>query len=208
VILREKWAALVLAPLVSLGAAGCIPPRPSPSATIPPLAPTSAPTESAAASGSPGAGVTVDPTLLEVLPDAVDGRSLDPDAESAAAIAEDGTIAPFVSAIALASAFGPVATDVPPDYVVVTVAKLRPRVFGDGFFRGWRDTFDAAVCGQAGGVSGHAESQIGGRLTYIGTCAGGVHTYHVYLPARDAIVSAQSAGPGQFGEQVMSGITE
>jgi len=193
---------------VSVGAVGCIPPRPSPSATTPPVEPTSVPTASPAASGSSGAGVTVDPTLLEVLPDAVDGKSLDPDAESASAIADDGSIAPFVSAIALASAFGPVATDVPPDYVVATVARLRPGVFGDAFFRGWRDTFDAAVCGQAGGVSGHAESQIGGRLTYIGTCAGGVHTYHVYLPARDAIVSAQSAGPGQFGEQVMAGITE
>jgi hypothetical protein len=154
------------------------------------------------------AGVTVDPTLLDVLPAEVAGRPLDPDAESAAAIAEDGSIAPFVSAIALASVFGPAATDVPPSYAVVTVARLRPGVFGEAFFRGWRDTFDAAVCEQAGGVEGHAEAELGGRHTYIGTCAGGVHTYHSYLPTRDVIVSSQSAGPALFGEQVMSEITE
>jgi hypothetical protein len=198
--------ALLLASVVSV-ATGCIPPRPSPSPSTPP--PTAVPTATAATPiESPPAGVTVDPTLLEVLPEEVAGRPLDPDAESAAAIAEDGSIAPFVSAIALASLFGPVATDVPPSYVVVTVAQLRPGVFGEVFFRGWRDTFDAAVCEQAGGVDGHAETEMGGRQTFIGTCAGGVHTYHVYLPSRDVIVSAQSAGPALLGEQVMTEVTE
>ena len=204
----RRGRALLIALLIT--AAGCIPARPSPS-PAPTSAPTptpTAPTPSAATTESPAAGVAVDASLLDVLPDEVGGRPLDPDAESAAAIADERSIAPFVSAIALASAFGPVATDVPPSYVVVTVAQLRPGVFGDVFFRGWRDTFDAAVCQQAGGVDGHAETDLGGRRTYIGTCSGGVHTYHVYLPARDIIVSSQSAGPASFGEQVMAEITE
>ena len=120
------------------------------------------------------------------------------DPDSAAEIAADGSIAPFVSAIALATAFGPLATDTPGDYVVVTVARLRPGTFGDLFFRGWRDTFDAAVCEQAGGVDGHAEADIGGHHTFIGTCAGGVHTYHVHLPARDVIVSMQGVGESRY----------
>jgi hypothetical protein len=203
---RGRWTATLLMSAVIVIAAACIPPRPSRSPSTPPT--TAVPTASVAASRSPTAGVTVDPTLLDVLPDEVAGRPLDPDTASAATIADDGSIAPFVSAIALATAFGPVATDVPASYVVVTVAQLRPGVFGEVFFRGWRDTFDAAVCEQAGGVDGHAETELGGRLTYIGTCAGGVHTYHVYLPARDVIVSSQSAGPASFGEQVMSEITD
>ena len=84
------------------------------------------------------------------------------------------------------------------DYVVVTVARLKPGQFGDLFYRGWRDTFDAAVCEQAGGVDGRAEADIGGRQTFVGTCAGGVHTYHVHLPDSDVIVSMQGAGDGRF----------
>jgi hypothetical protein len=91
---------------------------------------------------------------------------------------------------------------------VVTVARLRPGTFGDLFFRGWRDTFDEAVCAQAGGVDGHAEADIADQRTYIGTCAGGVRTHHVHLPASDVIVSMQSAGPGRFGERIVAGLTE
>jgi hypothetical protein len=129
------------------------------------------------------------------------------DEATAAEIAGEASIAPFVSALAVASAFGPPPTDTLPDYVVVTVARLKPGLFGDIFFRGWRDTFDAAVCEQAGGVDGHAEARIGGRQTFIGTCAGGVHTYHVYMPDQDVIVSLQGAGDGRFGERVVEGLT-
>lgn len=141
-----------------------------------------------------------------MLPTRVGGVALTPDPDSAAEIAADGAIAPFVSALALASAFGPVASETELDYVVATVSRLRPGTFDELFFRGWRDTFDAAVCEAAGGVEGNAEIEIGGRQTFIGTCAGGVHTYHVYLPSRDAIVSAHSVGAGRFGEQLIAGL--
>ena len=188
--------AITLLPL----AAACIPPRPSPTpAPTAPPAPTASPTAS---------GVVVDPTLLSLLPSDIEGVALTADPDTASAIAAEGSIAPFVAAIALASAFGPLATDTPGDYVVVTVARLRPGTFSDLFYRGWRDTFDAAVCELAGGVDGHAETEISGRQTFIGTCAGGVHTYHVHLPTQDVIVSMQGLGDGRYAEHVIAGLTE
>jgi hypothetical protein len=197
---------LVLAATALLALTACIPPRPPPTPgpiTEPPTTPSTGP--SVPASGSGGtSGVIVDPKLLELLPRDIDGVPLGADAETAAEIASDGSIAPFVSALAIAAAFRPDQSD----YVVVTVARVKPGVFSDLFFRGWRDTFDSAVCELAGGVDGNAEADIGGRHTFIGTCAGGVHTYHVHVPGRDAIVSMQGAGPGRFGERVVEGLTE
>jgi hypothetical protein len=204
-------AAVALAGLVGVTVTGCIPPRPSTAPSAAPSTPTPsiAPGPSATPVGSGAtAGVTVDPTLLALVPDAVDGVELDEDAETAAEIAAEGSIAPFVSAIALAKAFGPQSTDGAADYVVVTLVRLRPDTFGDFFYRQWRDTFDSAVCEQAGGVDGHAEADIAGHRTFIGTCAGGVHTYHAYLPASDVIVSMQAAGERRFGERVVEGLTE
>jgi hypothetical protein len=184
----------------------CIPPRPSPS---PPSAapPTPSPVPTVA-TASPAPGVVVDPALLDVLPDEVAGIPITPDLETAAQIADEGSIEPFVSAIALATVFGPPATDATTDYVVVTVAKIRPGIFSEVFFRGWRDTFDAGVCEQAGGVERNAEADIGGRQTFIGTCVGGVHTYHVHLPAKDLIVSMQGLGGGGWPERIVAGLTE
>ncbi len=205
---RRAWLVAGFVVTTTLAAA-CIPPRPSPT---PAPEPASTPTSTLApASASPSgvsSGVVVDSSLLELLPRDVDGVPLNPDPDTAAEIAADGTIGLFVSAIALAAAFGPIATDTPADYVVVTVARLKPGTFDELFFRGWRDTFDAAVCEQAGGVSGNAEADIETHHTYIGTCAGGVHTYHLHLPARDVIVSMQSTGEGRYGERVVAGLTE
>jgi hypothetical protein len=204
---RRSSPFALVASAVIVVAAGCIPPRPSPSPATPP--PTPAATAPSPTTPSPAAGVTVDPALLAVLPDDIDGVPVAPDLESAAAIADEGSIAPFVSAIALATAFGPVATSGIGDYAVVTVARLRPGTFSDLFFRGWRDTFDAGVCEQAGGVgAGSAETEIAGHRTYVGTCVGGVHTYHLHLPRQDLIVSMQGLGPARFAERIVAGITE
>jgi hypothetical protein len=201
------WTALLLASGASVATAACIPPRTTPSPST--STATTIPTASAAPTASPAAGVIVDPTLLDVLPEAIDGVPVTADPETAADIAADGSIAPFVSAIALATAFGPLSTDALGDYAVVTVARLRPGTFSDLFFRGWRDTFDAGVCEQAGGLKpGTAETEIGGHRTFVGSCVGGVHTYHLYLPANDVIVSMQGVGPGRFAERIIAGITE
>jgi hypothetical protein len=151
----------------------------------------------------------VDAGLLAVLPRTVAGMPLVADAETSAEIAADPSLAATADGIALAAAFGPLATDdTGGDYAVATVVRLRPDVFSDGFFREWRDSFDAGVCGQAGGVSGHAQAVLAGRTVWIGTCAGGVHTYHATLRDDTVLVSLQGAGPGRFGEQIMAGLTE
>ena len=140
-------------------ATACIPSRPPP--TPPPSAPSATPAPASPTDlRSPAAAVAVDPALLELLPDAVAGVPLEPDEATAAEIAREPSIAPFVSALAIAAAFRPQATDTGDDYVVVTVARVKPGLFGALFYRGWRDTFDAAVCEQAGGVDGHAEAEI------------------------------------------------
>jgi hypothetical protein len=193
---------------------GCIPPRPSPStspAETAPLIPSaSEPTSSPGTSASLGSEIAVDAALLDLLPGEVSGVPVRPDAATAAEIAGEGYIAPFVSAIAVAAAFGPQPSGTLSDYVVVTVARLRPGTFGDLFYRGWRDTFDAAVCERSGGVSAHAETDIGGRHTYIGTCQGGVHTYHVHLATAsgDVMVSMQGLGNGSFAERIVAGLRE
>jgi len=169
-----------------------------------------APTPAVATSPpSPGAGSTVvDPTLLELLPADVAGVELTADEATAVGVVSDPTLGGSVAGLAVAAAFGPLPTDTMLDYVVVTLARLRPDIFDDAFFRDWRDTFDEAVCLQAGGVDGHAEAEIGGHQTFIGTCAGGVRTYHVYLPDSNVVVSMQGSGEGRYGELVVEGLKE
>jgi hypothetical protein len=59
-------------------------------------------------------------------------------------------------------------------------------------------------------VSAHAETDIAGRHTFIGTCQGGVHTYHVHLAtaAGDVMVSMQGLGDGSFAERIVAGLRE
>jgi len=94
------------------------------------------------------------------------------------------------------------------DLVVAVVTRLRPGVFGDAFFRGWRDSYDRAVCAPAGGVSGNAEADIGGRNVFIGSCAGEGHTYHAWLPARRVVISAYAVGGRRLGERLMAEVAE
>jgi len=212
-------AALVLA--AGLAACAGPTPSPSPSVSIAPVSPAtdaSAPSvatdPSAAASAEPSVvtggspAIAVDDALLALLPADVDGVPLTPDRETAAELARDAALGAAVQSIAVATAFGPIASDGSGDYVVVTMVGLRPRTFSDGFFRDWRDSFDGAVCDQAGGVSGHAEAEIGGHPTWIGTCEGGVHTWHATLHDDTVIVSLQGSGAARYGEQVIAGLTE
>ncbi|MFP5342025.1 MAG: hypothetical protein ACLGIJ_03730 [Candidatus Limnocylindria bacterium] len=156
---------------------------------------------------TPSAGsVLVDPRLLDLLPATIDdvARIDDPDtgAEIAGELAGDAGLADDIEAVGVALYAGAA------DYAVVTVTRLRPGRFDDAYFRDWRDTFDAAVCDQAGGVDGRAEAPIAGRTAYIGTCAGGVRTYHVHLSGPERLVSLQALGEGRFGERILGGLTE
>ena len=95
------------------------------------------------------------------------------------------------------------------DLAIVNVVRLRPGLFDDGWFRSWRTTYDDGACQVAGGVApGGAETTIGDHATHIGSCVGGVHTYHVHLEDPDRVVSITATGEGRFGEQVVAGLTE
>ena len=200
--------------LVVLGTAGCDPQPPPSEAPASGLATprASAIAPSSAASSpllSPAPGTTtVDATLLDLLPAEVAGVELTADEATAVGVVSDPSLGASVEGLAVAAAFGPLPTDTMLDYVVVTLARLRPGVFDDTFFRDWRDTFDEAVCVQAGGVEGHAEAEIAGHKTFIGTCSGGVRTYHVYLADSHVVVSMQGSGEGRYGELVVEGLKE
>lgn len=155
-----------------------------------------------AGSGGAIAAIVVDPDLLDALPADVDGTPVESDDATAAEVAGSPALAPSVAAVAVATAFGS------GDYVVATVVRLRDGVFGDAFYRDWRDSFDGGVCAQAGGVEGHAETEIAGHQTYIGTCAGGVHTYHVHLADGGLLISAQALGERRYGELLIQGLAE
>ena len=141
--------------------------------------------------------VRIDPALLKVLPDSVEGQSVlessevDADASANASLARIADSA--VGAIAIDPAAG--------DFVLPLVVRLRPSIFDDAGFRNWRDSFDAGVCG-GNGVAGHAQSQIGGRTVYVATCGGSnaLHTYHVWIPDSNLLVSASAGGTRNFGE--------
>ncbi len=51
-----------------------------------------------------------------------------------------------------------------------------------------------------------AETQLGGRTVYVGTCAGGLHTYHTWIGERGLLVSAFALGGKGYGEQLMEGL--
>lgn len=190
--------------LVGVVAAACAPTAPPPFGV--PIAPSGLPSSSVATPDSSSPAVGVDGSLLAILPRTVDDAVMTPDAETAAGIAADVSLDPSLAtdldALAVALYAGQA------DYAVVTITRLRQGPFGEDYFRDWRDSFDEAVCSQAGGVDGNAEAPIGGRRTYIGTCAGGVRTYHVRLTGPDRIVSLQAFGEARYGELILAGLTE
>ncbi len=207
------WATLAIC-VAACGAPQAANPTPamasaSTAPTTPATSPSSSlPASSGAAATPAGSGaIAIDPSLLQVLPAQVDGVPLEPDAATAADVTGDPGLARSASALAVAIVVAPGASSTQ-DLAVVWVIQLRPGVFGKAFFRNWRDTYDEAACAAAGGVDGHAEAVIAGRDTRIGTCAGGVHTYHLHLARRDLLVSITAAGGRRFGEVVAAGLTE
>jgi hypothetical protein len=124
-----------------------------------------------------------------------------PAPDNATQIAQDPTLVPEVEAIAVALAVGPGSSS-NEDLVIANVIRLRPNVFNDTFFEGWRTTYDAAACEPAGGVKGTAETKIGERQVFVGACVNGGSTYHARY-GEDVIVSLTSTGSGGFGKIVM-----
>jgi hypothetical protein len=198
-----------------LAVAACAPTTPV--VTVSPSSPSASPVASAtvlppsATRSSPSStagAVEVDQALLDVLPDEVEGQPLRPDGETAAEIAGTEDLAPDIEAIGVGLYIQPGSSGAD-DLAIVNVVRLRPGVFGDAWFRSWRGTYDDGACEVAGGVApGSAQTRIGDHETHIGTCQGGVHTYHVHLAGPDRVISITSAGEGRFGERVVAGLTE
>ena len=176
-------------------------PNASPSSNPPP---TPSPSPSAAGSltapPSNAQGVVVDPSLLDVLPPEVDGLPITESPEAEA----DGLADPELGEVAEAIAAGIAIDPATNDFLYAAVIRLKPAVMGDERFRDWRDSFDEGACSQAGGVVGHAQAVIDDRTVYIGTCAGGVRTYHVWLTEPNLIVSASAVGEQRrLGERLV-----
>lgn len=211
--MRLRPARIVALVAILLGAVGCGGETPSPAASTTPATlqsagPSPSPSPSLATSSS-SAGIVVDATLLDLLPAEIDGIERRADPESAAEIAATPELASDVRAIAVAIYVGPLATDTPGDYAVATVARLRDGVFDDAWFRTWRDSFDAGVCEQAGGVeAGRSEVEIEGRTVHRSACVGGVVIHHVHLADAGVVVSVQGSGPADLGRRVVASVKE
>ena len=202
----RRLVAAVLLLTLTAGACGPTAVQTVTPTTPPPAFTTTGPSPSGAASpagpsatGVPSGLVRIDPGLLDLLPTDVAGHTFEPSPEAGAEAATDPGLAAHAEAIAVAIAADP-STD---SIVVASVARLLPGAFDEEFFRDWRDSFDEGVCSRAGGVSGNAQADIAGRTVYIGTCAGGVHTYHVHLEEPNAIVSLNVVGDTTLGQQVL-----
>jgi hypothetical protein len=191
-------ALLLLAACQSLG--------PSPRATV---AVTLVASGSPSPTASPSASVetvAVDPTLLSILPRDVGGALMLPAPDAATQIAPDPSLVSDVEAIAVALAVG-AGSSGSEDLVIANVVRLRPDVFDETFFEGWRASYDVAACEPAGGVRGSAEDEIAGRQVFVGTCVNGGSTYHTRY-GEDVIVSLTSTGERSFGKIVMEHLGE
>jgi hypothetical protein len=204
--------ALALVLLALVAACGSPAPTTSPSADSAPAAATSAspstasspraPSPPAGSSTPTGSGLTLDPTLVDLLPAALAGldRQTDPDVDAHAfadpALRSIGTAG--ASAIYIDAASG--------EFAYATLIRLLDGRISDAAFRAYRDSFDAGACSQAGGPSGNAEATIAGHRTFIGSCAGGLHTYHAVLPNAGLLLSISSAGDGTLAPQLLAAV--
>jgi hypothetical protein len=152
-----------------------------------------------------GAVTQVDQGLLAFLPAEVDGVPLTFDPDTSATLAADTSVAVDAAAIAVGLAVVPGAS-ASEDLAIVNVVRLRDPSHDDAWFRDWRDTYDQGACGQAGGVTGNAEATLGGAKVYIGSCAGGVLTYHTRIERVGLVVSVTALGSRRLGEKLMAGL--
>lgn len=146
--------------------------------------------------------VVLDQTLLGILPEAIAGFEIT-EASDEAAIALS---APALRTVATALDAGVAVDASTGNLAYALVVKLRPKVFTEETFRQWRDSFDEGACAASGGVVGNAEATIDDRRVHITNCAGGLHTYHVWLAEDDLLVSASSVGDARFGEQLVDNL--
>ena len=146
--------------------------------------------------------VVLDPTLLAILPESIEGAPITEALDEAALALTD----PALPRIATALDVGVAVDTASADLVTAHVVKLRPEAFTDATFRQWRDSFDEGACAGAGGVGGVAQATIDERTVHIGNCMSGQLTYHLWLTEHDILISASSIGEGRFGEKLMDNL--
>ena len=205
-------AALVLTAAVAACGSPSPTPSRSPSNALPvaaasTVAPPGSPAPSASATSSGGAATTgaaaADPSLLSVVDANAAGVTLTFDPATTATEVADPTLDPNIAALATGIVAAGGASSDPTDLVIVNVVRLQDAAVDADWFRGWRDSYDAAACQRAGGVSGHAEATMAGHDVFIGSCAGGAFTYHTRLRDGSLVVSLTSIGPGRVGERLL-----
>jgi hypothetical protein len=200
---RRPGVRVIVGVVVVLTIAACgstLSPRPT-LLTNPSLAPSSLPTASpdssepsALALASP---IPVDVGLLDRLPASVDGLNRHTEASVDATIARD----PGLAKIAVSFATALYADPATGEFAYVSLVRPTQALPAEAY-RDYRDTFDEAACAQAGGRSGTATATFGGHKVEIGSCAGGVLTYHALL--EDGVILAVSAlGERRLGEKVV-----
>ncbi|HUG30507.1 MAG TPA: hypothetical protein VMQ65_08365 [Candidatus Limnocylindria bacterium] len=209
----DRLAAALATVLAIAFLAACSVDSPSATATPPAAGSSGLIPTAAAASGLPAtfgpppsptpddaAPIVIDPTLLEFLPETIDGVSVHEDIDEAAVALSNQALSPIATALGAAVA---VEGD---NLVLAWVVRLRPDRFTLDTYRQWRDSYDAGACTAAGGVVGHAEAEIGGRTAFVTSCAAGLHTYHVWLEEQDVLISASSLGEARFGEKLLAAL--
>jgi hypothetical protein len=142
----------------------------------------------------------IDATLLEYLPESVEGvpvtEALD---EAALALAD-----PALPRIATALDVGLAVDQATGNLVTAHVVRLRQGGFNADTYRQWRDSYDEGACSAADGIVGRAEATIDERTVFVTSCVGPLRTYHVWLEDELLLISASSVGEGRFGELLMS----
>jgi len=200
--------ALVGAATVACGVSPTPTRPPSPAPTPSTVSEASPSKESAAVSprATGSAAATADAALLGLTPASAAGLTIAFDPETTAAELADPKLDANVATLATGIATPANAAASPNDLVIVNVVRLRDPAVADDWFRSWRDSYDAAACEPAGGLSGHATSRINGRDVFIGSCAGGARTYHLRLEAGGVLVSLTSIGAARLGERLVQAI--
>ena len=170
--------------------------------------PSASPSSPAGSAGSPGdsSAIRVDTSLLSFLPIGGNGLIQTVDPDTTAQIAQDPALRANASALIIATYLpAPTSASAAPaeDVAVVSVIRLRDPNADEAWFRDWRDSYDAAVCANAGGVSRNAQTDIGTHTVFVGSCAGGSFTYHTRLADGAIVISINSIGPANLGRTVM-----
>ena len=191
---RIAPAAIALAVAIAMGLAACsvdigtVAPGPSASDAPETLGP-------GEITPGPTGPVALDPSLLAFLPRTVGGLPVAESPEGDSDILADDVLPTIASAAVSAIAVDADAQELAFVYVI----RLLPDAFNDDVFRDWRDSYDAGACADPTQVVGTAEADVAGNHVFIGTCAGGLRTYHTWLKAKGILISISSTGDKRLG---------